>query len=71
MLQGREADYGSRGPEITAFDTRYSPRRPRTEFPGPTGTPMAVDSRYSLGISSIIDSPIALPIRVNQIALPR
>lgn len=35
------------------------------------GTPMAVYSRYCLGISSIIDSPIALPMRVNQIALPR
>jgi hypothetical protein len=27
----------SRLPEVTAADTRYSPRRPRTEFSGRTG----------------------------------
>ena len=57
------ADYGLRH--------RCSPSRPLTRSPGPTGTPMAVGSRYFLGISSSIDSPAACPMRVYQMALPK
>lgn len=65
------------GPEPRENRHRLAQRRHGAPQPAiacqPTGsvTPMAVYSRYFLGISSIIDSPIALPMRVNQIALPR
>jgi hypothetical protein len=52
---------------------RYPLLTPQTPdgISGTHNAPLAVDSRYFLGIRSSIDSPAACPMRVYQMALPK